>query len=91
MAHTPGPWHIVQVALGPGIVGNNGVPVAQCHSAFADVERDNSRLIAAAPLMLEALRELLVWETRTSDCPCERCKAVDAAEAALAAAEGEGG
>lgn len=61
MSHTPGPWHIVQVELGLGIVADNGVPVAQLCSPFPDVEQELACKIAAAPDLLEACEAVAVY------------------------------
>ena len=63
MAHTPGQWRIVSVPVGLGIVGMRGTqgePVAQLHSAFPDVERDNANLIVAVLDLLAACEKLLL-------------------------------
>jgi hypothetical protein len=65
--HTPGPWtsgHHGNVALwvGPSHLAH---PVAlvpwDSHAEARDEARDNARLIAAAPDLLEALKEILPW------------------------------
>jgi len=107
--HTPGPWHVGVVEkmevlsdhgrlrLEPG--GTTLYPI--CKVVMFDREEDeaNARLIAAAPEMYEALRELLdcdedapksVCERRRSQgthCRCEGC-ARSRAWSALHKAEG---
>jgi hypothetical protein len=59
-SHTPGPW----IVRGPGqsvICENNeqGTFVALAHQAQMGRARANARLIAAAPEMLAALKEIL--------------------------------
>ena len=61
--HTPGPWRATQGQLGSIVlVGVNGRAVAKI---FRDGNRDdfeaNARLIAAAPELLEAAQELLLY------------------------------
>ena len=56
--HTPGPW-IVNMADGDiRIVADTFETVADVRAMYG-VDRANARLIAAAPSLLEALRELL--------------------------------
>lgn len=68
-AHTPGPWRLVETAgrfdtrvngylIKYGPVGNWLAHVEACGNAALDNEA-NARLIAAAPDMLEALRDAL--------------------------------
>lgn len=58
--HTPGPWHI-GMKPGPMIYGERGEQVADmCAEMMEHGEHvANARLIAAAPELLAALRELL--------------------------------
>lgn len=63
MSHTPGPWidghnvsHEPTVRSSQPDADNGGFIVATCHGPNA---RDNARLIAAAPELLQALEELL--------------------------------
>ena len=61
MTHTPGPWHVA----GRGIVSGNEccLAVTETYSAMiglAPAQREaNAKLIAAAPLMLEALQRVI--------------------------------
>lgn len=70
MPHTPGPWHIDQLATGNlrirAVDQNDGLLcfVAaiygdQIDSVVGNEVRANARLIAAAPDLLEAAKELL--------------------------------
>ena len=75
--YTPGPWYIDVIH----VMSRSGkfvatVPGYRGHEA-------NASLIAAAPELLEALEELLGWQTLA---PAE---AVEAARAAIAKAGGE--
>lgn len=66
VAHTPGPWHIDRnpwtdsdrrpwtVARGNPVFGEDDIPVADIFASEAD-----ARLIAAAPTMYEALKEIV--------------------------------
>ena len=80
--HTPGPWHIA-----------NGVQIRSNRDQIAKIwmmrdgeGRENARLIAAAPDLLEALNELAACgaEAWGEDRPC-----VKWAHAAIAKATGE--
>ena len=48
------PFHIVQAELGPGIVDNRGMALAQLYSPFSDVLHEASHLFKAAPDLLAA-------------------------------------
>jgi hypothetical protein len=102
MAHTLGPWMAVTYKVNKNLIGiyaESNSPI--CNIFVTDYDRDlaNARLMAAAPLMLEALRAV-EWirdsYAKVDVCPwcmgtrlrghrpdCHR-------QAALAAAEGEG-
>ena len=92
MSHTPAPWHIQSIETG-AVYGSAGRIVASVYGDDPDCRRDarldaNSRLIAAAPDLLEALKLLLAdldgyeaWE--------RPCHAVDVARAAIAKATEE--
>lgn len=60
-AHTPGPWKMVRLGGYTEIVGEHGmanwVPIARITGDDHD-----ARLIAAAPALLEALEDLLVYD-----------------------------
>lgn len=77
--HTPGPWTVFNEGQCPGIDANNetcNVSIICFGTLLQDIERNgvqgrtidecaaNARLIAAAPELLEALREL-------DECYCE--------------------
>jgi len=56
MKHTPGPW---RVDYAMGIRGADNVPLAYVLSDSSSTPTPDARLIAAAPELLEALRECL--------------------------------
>ena len=58
--HTPGPWY-VGMKPGPIIYGLRGAQVADLSARMVpdDETRGNVRLVAAAPELLAALRELV--------------------------------
>lgn len=105
-AHTPGPWAIETdsdtgelYVYGPDQEdpSNGEVYQALIHSAENNdpISKANARLIAAAPMMLEALKDMLMHEgerqysgigTEHDSDALEAAKA--AAHAAIAAAEG---
>jgi hypothetical protein len=58
--HTPGPWEIE----GAAINDSKGTPLALCCSTEA-----NARLIAAAPMMYEALKAIVARLVGEWDCP----------------------
>jgi hypothetical protein len=57
--HTQGPWHLGKRGGNPAIYGKDGTEVAEILHGLTPEWRGNARLIAAAPEMLEALREML--------------------------------
>ena len=61
--HTPGPWHVcdADIAVNPFIVVDDAnMSVADC-ACFSTRREANARLIAAAPDLLEALRQVMGW------------------------------
>lgn len=98
--HTPGPWHVVPLTLG-SVEAENGTAVCQAfmtkqpRKAEDHEERlANARLIAAAPELLEALKDYL--QAGEDCCNPEKdgvvamvlfAKAEEAARAAIAKAE----
>jgi hypothetical protein len=56
--HTQGPWHLGKRAGTPAIYGKNGAEIAEIFHVLTPEWRENARLIAAAPELLEALRNL---------------------------------
>lgn len=94
--HTPGPWH-VGMKPGPIIYGTKGDQVADLRG-FLDIDETsaNARLIAAAPCLIEALRECITedgaacLQTGSAVALFRRLQTInDAARAALAKARGE--
>jgi hypothetical protein len=80
VTHTPGPWEILRYGDGDSLVIHSDDDTRVCFLAtpgklgnFAEI-KGNARLIAAAPDMLEALREsvsllevtLIEWIVRTA-------------------------
>jgi len=61
VAHTPGPWRLTPYSsiVGRGVVANGGIVIATIHGDPHPSAEANARLIATAPELLEALRELL--------------------------------
>jgi len=92
---TPGPWHAIGLEINADARGD-GDTIATCAGRASGDGYANANIIAAAPAMLAALQELIaVYDldaarTRpvmTCDTPLSRA-AIDAARAAIAAAEG---
>lgn len=100
--HTPGPWRVV----GDTVKGPRGNIVAECVGYSVQAadpaqrvqggREANARLIAAAPALLDALKEVYGWHRRATDerqqsAPVLRdylYHAREAARAAIAQAEG---
>ena len=87
--HTPEPWNVGE---GPHkrnreVFDGNGFLVADCRTCCKEpeTEKANARLIAAAPDMLEALRELLADPYLSDPINADR---MTCARAAIAKAEG---
>lgn len=89
MSHTPGPWLTtestehwgrVNVTIQAAFTAND---IATAWQGNTETNRANARLIAAAPELLEALEEVLGWETL---CPIET---YEMASAAIAKARGQ--
>lgn len=58
MSHTPGPWTTSDTQ---GLAAGTRVIRARDGTWIGDVTRDDARLIAAAPELLEALELLVAW------------------------------
>ena len=86
--HTPGPWAFDNHEFGPFIRCSAGYIISGPVTKRPD-GKDNARLIAAAPDLLEALRDLVGMDVAYQRGPMVK-KAVEAARAAIAAATGEG-
>lgn len=91
MSHTPGPWTWkIEGFAGYKLIAEDGTKVADDGSAdgeyggwMNDPNEPNARLIAAAPELLEALVDLLGWQTLAPH------SVVVEARAAIAKARGE--
>ena len=80
--HTPGPWVINGLSEYRGSYEING-----CNALYDDPEGEaNIRLIAAAPDMLEALRQMVICKDNHNS-ECSRC--IAKADTAIAKAKGE--
>jgi hypothetical protein len=92
--HTQGPWHVGKRAGNPAIYGKDGTEVAEILQGLTPEWRENARLIAAAPEMLEALESLAIGLSLASvDMQrenladlCRVCREI--AESAIAKAKG---
>lgn len=88
--HTPGPWAFDddRVITSPHTHNDLDDDVCEVYGGnddIAEVRRANARLIAAAPELLEALKELMVAADRVS---AEPVTWLGKARAAIAKAEG---
>jgi hypothetical protein len=100
MSHTPSPWTVSALdgqTIGPRRVlvsWTSGAEVPQLQAVARVFERTgeteaNARLIAAAPELLAALRELVrAWDHTTYAVPDRMEAALTAADAVIAKAEG---
>jgi hypothetical protein len=82
MSHTPGPWHTSPCSHGGLIVIRDGI--SQSHIQI--VPEEDARLIAAAPALADALRDLLAY--LESPALHDAAVAIPRARAALALADG---
>lgn len=88
--HTKGPWHIGEGNGDGSIFADSGrvrgttlYPIAQVSRGWNATEDDaNARLIASAPDLLDALRDLVSVTTPTYDNRHELAAAIDAIERA---------
>lgn len=90
--HTPGPWHIEQVAAGRNVIKGirkDGKTVSVI-TADSWVAEPDAKLIAAAPDLLEALQGILktIDIMRPDDFDPDKSNTVLAARSALAKATG---
>jgi hypothetical protein len=97
--HTPGPWHI-GMRPGPIVYGPKGEQVADMIPCmlFREEHIANTRLIAAAPELLAALRDVVeaidaMHTDTTAQCGAHNwlCKAVNYDQAKRAIAKATGG
>lgn len=69
MTHTPGPWtqldqeHAISIVSGGIVIADVFKPDDNCVSPPMSETVDNAHLIAAAPQLLEALREVERWDS----------------------------
>lgn len=71
-AHTPGPWRINPRAATRIVAGDDDtIATAACQSNLLEQHAANARLIAAAPDMLAALKELLFVAEQSPCAPIE--------------------
>ena len=83
MNPTPGPWHCNgQTVYGPLTEGDRDY-ICTCGDVVHDEHAANARLIAAAPELLAALREIMAHEARYAD-----SLSYSTAKAAIAKAQG---
>ena len=77
VGHTPGPWTLIDCK----IVGQNGCTVVSLWGAMNGEDTDaDCRLIAAAPDLLEALRDTLHRTLSNGQmCICDDCERIRAA------------
>lgn len=91
--HTPGPWKVYRatngLVIGVGDAEGGGVMDPRGGLWLDGPEREaNARLIAAAPAMYEALKDLLAVGVINPTGSAHVTAAIERAEAALALAEG---
>ena len=86
MAHTPEKWNYVLYPSGEYTVESDKYVIAERIAS-----KQEAALIASAPALLEALKEMIYWFVPADeDCLSEnKGKCLDEARAAIAAAEGE--
>lgn len=92
---TPGPWHKQQLTKSWGIYDQQGTSVARVADAYgvaSERRQADARLIAAAPEMYEALRQIVMLDDDAHPGLATwheaRAKAHEAARAVLAKVEG---
>lgn len=89
MKHTPGPWYANGIVVRPANVDRNPcIAVADDQDRLRDEQEANARLIAAAPELLEALRNLLEDAIALGIEDSDRSGSAIEAKAALAKAGG---
>lgn len=90
MKHTPGPWHI-GMRPGPIVYGSLGEQIADCRFGLdvSDEQRQNARLITAAPDMFEALASLINVVMHPESTKADMRMIATEARAAIAKATGE--
>lgn len=95
IGHTPGPWAVDEDGDGYQIVTQSkGMKPGECKDWIATVHpqtdeaEHNARLIAAAPELLEALKELMHLHGPRGDFPNNAFRVQELVEKAIAKAEG---
>lgn len=95
--HTPGPWHFLGSAVGVAWEGQGGeahqlIPVALLENPSDGMNplewRANAMLIAAAPMMYEALKQIEPILTRMYGPQAAELPPMQIVRAAIAKAEG---
>lgn len=91
--HTPGPWNTNLGVVWPGDSSGNPIAYLNGHCRKLAEDEANARLIAAAPDLLEALKEIMDFIGEKDDsCKegpnCVTCSLADAGRAAITKAEG---
>lgn len=84
MAHTPGPWAVVETDTRLAIKSGKHT-VAYVQMARDDLE--NAALIAAAPKLLAILKQLIEWDDSAAKAPSLFNKIIPAARCAIRKAE----
>ncbi len=87
--HTPGPWRTSWSYAGCWLVYCSNDPSASSHTHFSPEREADARLIAAAPMLLEALRKCAAQLEIISGMVHDERMALIEARAAIAAATGE--
>lgn len=98
--HTPGPWFVGEQMPAPSksIHAFIGIGNGACHVGLASITpltgfceaEANARLIAAAPELLEACKEVVFLIEGIAGLDDQQIQAINQARAAIAKAEGEG-
>lgn len=88
VSHTPAPWSVRETRSTVSVKSASGETIGSWYAGFASgtVTHANARLIAAAPELLEALKNMVGFCATT--CP-EAEMAMDDARKAIAKATGE--
>jgi len=87
--HTPGPWKANEYGNLITAKGEFGLHIAYVATVgMGKVGPANAKLIAAAPLLLEALKRYVEWQEGKFDAIDIEAEILAPAKAAIAAAEG---
>lgn len=92
--HTPGPWRVIPATMSHFLIESAGAIVAEipktttAPASFTECEA-NARLLAAAPEMLAALKELHAWAITVSDGKAFNEEELCVTRAAIAKATGQ--